>query len=385
MNKHTIEVKSTITNYKNFVRWFESEYSTRPIEQCDRWELREGLSYYNLSEYRTDKNIQEIATAIKNNQLISWENQHFTILDEAMLQHELRKLNLELISINQFPLNSVDLKPNIKKAPIKNIFLHKYWASIIKINKLLDKFYIKDYSYFFLACVGMLYVGHWEMLFLSFWAAHFYWAFSEYAEHEYLIHKYVIPKNTLLKYLITMYTMSVNPNLYKNKECCKQYHFTHHIEWGTTKDVFTEDIKQGKYYNFRFSPFDKPSADELSLMLREYCEYPLIIKHLRLIQIAFYALLLWIIGLEYFLYLVMIPLMLVPFLLIQHDWYLFKFGHQNYKFLWPLALNQAWHYEHHVNFRNRPSSINETFFGPRWIRYINLQYYFARLFFKVNK
>jgi len=197
------------------------------------------------------------------------------------------------------------------------------------------------------------------------------WMPADVIRHEYVEHGYIIPKNKIVRFLIETYIQILVPSTHHDQDGVVSYHQTHHRLWKTEQDLFTKRVEQ-----------------ELVPGLKDYdislIRKPKTTNYLVEIKILCLIILAWTIGISGVVFLFLLPYTLVNVLNFQHDWYLSRFGERNYPWLFPIALNQSWHYEHHKRFKKIPNSVGDLFMGPSWVKFVNPQYYFAIIFFKSN-
>jgi hypothetical protein len=362
--------------YEKFLHWYaKGDYSNRPIVECSQGEIREALSYFTNDNSLTVKGIID---AIRKNKEISWNN--LDLLDEAILIKQLRELGYDTKLIDQLPNSSVELLKICSKIPRLPIL--QYRLSKIK-NKLK---HIPIPGYFILVSLGL--IVYFDVL-LSIYSLIFtwcVWAVSEVPKHDYIEHNYIIPKNRISKYIIDFILCLLNPEIYSDRDRWQKIHDLHHKEWLTESDTLTRAIDQGIILSMiKHSPFLKPNSRSLDKILSLYPEFPWVFEHLIKIKVLIAVTLFLLLGPQLFLYFVAIPAALKLGFEGQHDWFIIRFGERNYWFLWPIALNQAWHLKHHQTYNKAPKTWNDIFQGPSWVRYINPQYYLTVLLFKINK
>jgi hypothetical protein len=243
-----------------------------------------------------------------------------------------------------------------------------------------------NYVYFSLIIAAMIYYNNWHLLLVSAIITYVFWASVEIIKHEYLEHRYIVPKNEILTYIIDIVICMSYPGSYVNRTDWINSHMFHHKYWKSDRDLLTAQlVGPGLLKGLgKFKPLAKPTPENLEKWLVLHPTFPWIFKYLREIEYALIILFIMSFGLEYFLYIVIIPPVVKSILDLQHDWYMVKFGERDYWFMFPLSLNQSWHLYHHINFRHIPTTWDEVFNGPTWVKYFNIQYYVARLLCKLR-
>jgi hypothetical protein len=363
--------------YEKFLNWYATgKYSNKAIVDCSRGEIREALSYFISDE--NSLTVTDIVKSIRKNIEISWKD--LDLLDEAILTKELRNLGYDPKLVDQFPNNSRDLLKVCLKLPYLTIIKNSLRKAKSKIHNLVI------YWYFIFICLGI--TVYFDLL-LSIYSLIFtwcIWALTEVPKHDYIEHNYIIPKNKIIKYIIDFVLSLLNPEIYADKENWQKMHDLHHKNWQSELDTLTRLIDQGIILAMiKHKPFVKPNSLALGKILSLYPEFPWLFKHLIKIKVLISIILLLLLGPQLFLYFVAIPAALKLGFEGQHDWYIIRFGERNYWFMWPLALNQAWHLKHHQSYNRAPNTWNDIFQGPKWVRYVNPQYYLTRLLFKINR
>lgn len=365
------------SKYEKFLDWYATgKYSNKPIVDCSCGEVREALSYFITNE--SNSTVIGIVNSIRKNIEISWTD--LNLLDEAILIKELRDLGYDPKLVDQFPNNSHDLLALCSKLPYLTVVKNSLFKATSKIQNLVIPWY------FVFVCLGL--TVYFDLL-LSIYSLIFtwcIWALTEVPKHDYVEHNYIVPKNKIVKYITDFILSLLNPEIYADKESWQKMHDLHHKNWQSELDTLTRAIDQGIVLAMiNHKPFIKPNSQTLNKILSLYPEFPWIFKYLIEIKVLVAIGLFLLLGPQLFLYFVAIPAALKLGFEGQHDWYIIRFGERNYWFMWPLALNQAWHLKHHQSYNRAPNTWNDIFQGPNWVRYINPQYYLARVLFKINK
>lgn len=366
--------------YDLFRSWYATgTYSNRLLEDCSQSELREALSYF-VSNEEQNLTVNNIINSIVHNRQFSWSKKELDLFAEAILVNKLRTIGYDLQLVDTLPNNTEKLLKICSRLPLLTILKNKVYNTFDKFKKISIPWY------FISVCLGLFVYFN---LLLSIYSLIFtwsIWALTEIPKHDYIEHRYIKPKNTIIKYLLDFILYLLNPELYADRKSWQRMHDLHHKNWRSDKDTLTYAIDQGiilAMINHR--PFVKPDSQNLKLLLTDYTKLQWLFKYLIEIKIVIAMVLFLLLGPQLFLYFVAIPAALKLGFEGQHDWYIIRFGERNYWFMWPLALNQAWHLQHHQTYNRAPTSWNDIFQGPKWVRYINPQYYIARSLFKINK
>jgi hypothetical protein len=368
------KIKLHLPEYQKFFEWYSyGNYSHQSIESLSKCELREALSYY-LADV-DDQFLDKVAYSVQYNTLFSWKSKDINLVTEARIIRRLRTIGYNTNLIPKFPEDSVELLKICSKIDIISAGKNKFYTIKPKLLECLSRIP----WYFIFVCLGIVIYFDPTMAMWSLIVSYLLWVITEIPKHDYIEHRYIIPKNKFIKGLIDFLLYLLNPSMYADQKSWQQLHDQHHKNWRTEKDQLTYAIDQGIVRALiSFKPFQLPTNLDNN-------QHSWVFANLIKIKIAIAVILLLCLGPQLFLYLIAIPAGLKLGFEGQHDWFIIRFGERNYWFLWPLTLNQAWHLQHHQTYNRAPTSWDDIFLGPRWIRYINPQYYIARSLFKINK
>ena len=359
------------------------------INQFQIWELREALSYTLELDYFIDEDqnpgIIKVITAITNKEIdYTWDK--LTLLQEAKIQSELRTRGLEIkcFELNEFPTSIKDFDPII------NI----NWRIALKFKIYKSIRFIDEYKYFlFLYMI----IGY-NVIFFNFqfllsslifsYTLHF---LLQIIEHDYIMHEYIVPKNKVIEYIVT-YVARISLG---NYEQVKASHMNHHYFWNQSQDYHTILIRQSKI---------KSLLDANIYALAKYQTLVDKILEKGLIKLNKMNFLHRFLNDNYFLTISIIGAIMlscfgiagfVGFFLTPMVYHI-VFGsapdvtmnmpnkQKNLPWLWPLLLRDAWHYQHHIKYTpNEFKKIEDIFFGPKILMYLNFEYYLIKLFFKI--
>lgn len=371
------ELKHNLTDYNQFVNWFRS-YANKDISTAEPWLVREALSYwFKTPKYHT---VKHIVKAVLANKDYSWDQ--LNIVDQALLVRKLRYHGYEVESLDVLPCNSIDFRQILRKISLKEQVKHKWhdWNIYGRIYDVFD-----NYLCLTTIILGLIYYHNLKLLALGLAVTWILWALLEIIKHEYFEHRYVVPKNALIAYLadLTLYTFT--PKIYIDKAQAIREHNYHHLYWKTERDLFIQKVRGSLIPGLDDPMFlQAPSNTNLAKLLESYAQGKFFIRHLVKLRLVFALAITLIFGLDIFIYLVLLPVILKTVLEYQHDLYIDRFGERDYWWLWPISLNQAWHLEHHRTFKYKPQTWNDIFRGPRLFKYLNPQYYFIRLLFRLK-
>jgi len=373
-------MEQSILNSPEFEQWFSSTYHKK-INEVSVGELREALSFYYHTASK-NKLVNKIVKAIKHNTNLDWSQSDLSIDDQAVLVKLLREGGYSLDLIDYFPQNTTELKSKLSRC--RPMYWHEKLHIKIKsfLNILPER---QEYVYGPLIIFGLVYFANLQLFLYSILITWILWAILEFPKHDYFEHGYVIPKNKFAGHLVDFVLYFVYPTLYADRLNWINVHVRHHKFWRQEQDTFfhvVNEFKEILRHIFKCHFFKKPNGTDLLKMQNEHKSCSYIFKYIPEIRICLFILFIALFGFEYFFYLFLIPLISKIIFDGQHDWYMSKFGERDYWFLFPIALNQSWHLYHHENYLTIPRTWDDIFLGPKWVKYINPQYYVARLLFK---
>jgi len=327
-----------------------------------------------------------IIDSIRFDNSLGWAT--LSLVDEAKIQYKLRQLGYELTCVDQWPTTVNEFKLIIEDYSPSKLIKNKIQIVPIVAQKIVSKLsqtFVVKFGYLIFCLVMLGYYHDWIMLAQGALFGYLMWAWVEFADHDYMEHRYVVPKNKVIKHFVEYLCYIFMPATYANKIESIRLHTYHHIYWKGEKDKYTQSINDIPVPGF-FNPplFTKPNAKNMQRLLNEYPEFPYIVKYFREIEILISLIVIATLGFKFYFFFFLIPILIRPPLQAQHDFWLTNLGERDHYLLFPLALNQAWHVTHHNNFRIVPKTWSEVFNGPWWVKYVNPQYYFGRLFFKLR-
>lgn len=379
---HSKEIKSKLNDYPEFVEWFEdSAFSNgRNMDQLARWELREALSYY-YAILEDTSTIDDIVDDVVKNQQADWESTPLNLVDEARIQAKLRQSGYEIACTDHWPSNTIEFKKLLTQVEIPKPITPSLMSKIVdQLNKLI----FFRYNYALASLILIFYYQDWLLLAISIWFAHLMWGIVEFADHDYFEHRYVVPKNRVLKHLIDYLCYIWMPYTYVDKAASMRVHMYHHKYWKTARDTFDHKISSAILWFTNPPIFSKPIAKVKNRLLNEYADFPYIVKYLREIEIVLSIIVILAVGFKYYFFFFLFPILLRGMFQGQHDMWFLILGERDHPWVFPIGLNQSWHLTHHATGMNIQKTWGEVFNGPWWVKYLNPQYYFGRLFFKLK-
>jgi hypothetical protein len=225
--------------------------------------------------------------------------------------------------------------------------------------------------------VASLVFGDWTMFVQGILLGYVVWIFLDVLRHEYIEHGYLKLRWSILDIPFRWISYHLSPALYHD-DLISTNHTLHHSKWKTSSDELTKRVKQEfipGFLDYDLGFLSQPkNVNQLSWPYKYYIEFKIIL--LVILSIEY--------GFANVFYYALLPLSITGFLQLQHDYYIRWLGERDHPWMFFLAYNQAWHYSHHISYKKKPNLISDLFMGPSWVKYINPQYYFTLIFFKLN-
>ena len=399
MNNQTLNL---IKQYANL-----EALGDQPIESIPLWELRDNMSH-NLKIKLDDREqslVDGILDHITRGNDFSWEPKLLTIAGEAKVQASLRLkgFDLKCFDLNIFPTNTKDLHEHldkysavetfkIKKDHVKNT-IQKYW-------QFIKEWYPKQYYVFFglFSIIGYAYAV-WARPDLLIYSLIMAWAFCNMSAiliHEWWTHDLVEPKNRVLHFIFDLFghCLFLTPRLKWRFE-----HRWHHKNWKTDKDIDYHFLNTPVWFYLLFAtPIQTVLKGETNpvpenfLQEREDCYkknivkfYPearFLEKHWVAVPVIANLVLMYLLGFVNYMYFVcgqafFFRCYIIGFNEIVTHWplKLTREEESNTPYLFPICCGTAYHKTHHYE----PTTI---VLGPGKLKYLNIQYWFIKLFFK---
>ncbi len=354
-----------------------------------RWEQRDFLSK-TIRKHSDNYNLVKIiCSKFLDNSDYSWDSNQLTVEDEALILQILRfkGYGINDIFLNQFPSSiqelrkytfSLDLsKPNGLSGLYKKI----------KQTCLLEVFF------FVISVLGII-------CFYSsmFWySLLFAWAFINcivIVVHEGWGHGYIESKNKIFGYIFDLIASFVyllyNPkySLAYQKSYWKYSHRYHHTTWTMEDDGPTQQLKKGAFRHIFINYVHEDNLEyetKLNFYTRSYINtldpvqrfvetnsgWFVLVGHIALLCLLSFPAYFYFVFLQIWyarLYLTFAA-EYIPHKLMQDN--------RDLRWIFPIFANTAYHLEHHA----RPA-LRGFYLGEGWVKYINIQYWFIKLFYQ---
>jgi hypothetical protein len=366
MNVKLVKIVMATHNYNNY----------KSIEEFAVWELRESLSHIepttlSRSMSKNQKSeVDYIVASVLSTNLVDWTS--LTLLQEASIQRALIDNGYEIrcYALDIFPTSVTEL-------------LGLLIQSTCSESKVVSKsiwITMNNYSGSAIAVVTVGYIAFFFDIYLLLTAilvSHLLSYITQILDHDWCTHRYILPKNSIINILCRAWIMIMthDPNTFP------AIHMAHHVHWLNDKDPIHTNVT---------------SSGQLASLLNVICSFPsltpaALTKPNAKLQIGLLLLTyvtIWIVfGFTYVVYFCFLSKLWHNALTLIPDITLYALKkQQNFPWLWPLILRDAWHYEHHIKYHHKHyPKIEDLFHGPSWLKYLNFEYYFMKLFFKGRK
>lgn len=364
-------------------------HNKKSIKEFKAWELREALSYSMdlkifLSTEETNTVQDQVQQLLIGVETIKFGND---ILTQALIQQSLRQRGIEIkcFELDKFPKTSKELLPLLEKSKKSLVLTHYY-----KLER-----WLKSSLFVIMALVVVVYNLFFfdpALLLTGFLIAYFLHFILQIIEHEYWNHQYIIPKN---KYLEKVFKFILYFSL-GDIEVKRASHLHHHYYWGTKKDHLNTLILSSKYGHLFGTEKDAVNSDYILWQRMVEKGHKKLEKENKLSRFAsknqiLLLALLCVLSVIVFGLPVMINIFFVS--IVWHQiWgampdvaFYIAGKRENFPWLWPLMLRDAWHKSHHLKYKVTDfEKIEDLFPGPKWLKFISFEYYLIKGFFKFN-
>lgn len=369
------------------------------------WEQRDLLSHsINLSITKTEELlIAAIVTNLINGTDYSWEHTSLSLVAEAKLQRtlRLRGYNLQCCDLNIFPQSIQQLILHIDRHSLQlQIIANLKFAKDHIYSILLYAYFRISYFVFSIANSTLGIKSTVLMLILLLWshninyflyALAFGYVFSNCMTlvfHEYWVHRQLRPKNRIIGFVFDYLC-----HLIVHDRISWIYsHTYHHRHWKTPQDIEVNAMLADSWvYYFMFaSPVHGNSAHTVaieagraSVMEHLPPESQFLQKYVIEITIATHLIFLLIFGLSIYTYFLLFQIWIFHKYIVVFDELVTHYNDKNRDeevdnpYLFPICCGTAYHKSHHALF-------DSIILGPGKLKYLNIQYYFVKLFYNIT-
>lgn len=366
-----------------------TNWGGRPFEQYQRWEQREMLSFLsNLPASTNMKKIKEIISAFRQHDNdYTWSQ--LDLNDEAWVQYLLRNngFALQCYNLNKFPTSIIDLCRLTKRLPVVEYIKLKWPTNLY--HRFLG---VETVVYILIALAGLIYYKF-DLIWWSLLAS---WAMANTALnvlHEYWSHGAITPRNRVFAWILEIYgyliTIATISDKKQRQDMTCAHHYHHRYFKDLSRDNINSNLENNNWfrYIFKFNMYVTPeinkfyaeeSERDFAPIYNKFGRYTkFVCDHTRIVLFLVHLTLFLLLGIKYYLYFVIIPILFYDVMLYTVvEWTFWKFAKndENLPILFPIILGSAYHNDHH----RWPGAV---IVGPRPWRYLNPQYWFIRIFF----
>ena len=395
-----------------------THWGDTPVDQIPLWEVRDILSMSDFIDLTSDEN--ELVNLIVKHTIkkihYSWNADELSIIGEAKIQYLLRAkgYDLQCFDLNVFPTSSIELATCLRQ-PSTRLKMHSMLTRVtsklteIILNTALkrseDLFFIGNSYVVYGTYIGLIYaliVAPWYLFLVALLVG---WAMCNCITmtiHEDWVHDLIIPRNRVFAFIFNY----IGYVVWGVKRSQWRYrHIDHHKVWKTPIDPY---ITWKDYSGWRIAltnlPMEGPSNKRLLAdpafieYSRKYEEgfldyYPKYLnsltpesqfleKHETIILLLTHVAFFLAFGAVNYIYFLLLQCFLfrryiiVFDELVTHHNDLSREEETNQTHWFPICCGTAYHTTHHYN----PTTV---VLGPGWMKYVNIQYYFTRLFYKL--
>lgn len=371
----------------------------------DIWEQRDLLSHkINLTVTKNEQLlITAIVSSIINKTELTWNRSALSIVAEAKLQQTLRLRGYELFcnNLNNLPESCQELLQyvadyswHLQRTTNLNFIKYSTYSIVSNIytNIFNNIFPIVSSTRHITSTILIIALLVWinNLTFLLY-ALIVGYAISNcmtLVVHEYWVHQQMQPKNRAIGFIFDY----LGHLLIHDKIAWIYAHRYHHQYWKTSKDVeVTAMLDYGWFYYFvSASPVHGHAAHQQAIeseknskIAQELPESQFLIQHAEGITIISHLLFLLAFGLSIYVYFLLFQVWIFHKYIIFFNEMVTHYNHRSAQeekdipWLFPICCGTAYHKSHHV----LSSSI---IIGPGRLKYLNIQYYFIKLFYNIT-
>ena len=200
-------------------------------------------------------------------------------------------------------------------------------------------------------------------------------------------HNYLIPKNKVFKFILDILGYLTTLPSRKGtspKVFWKYIHPIHHRYWkDPEKDYLQWELNHNHWLRYLFT-VDARHRQSLNHWGDHFNLHESFIdRHFNLVVISLHLLFLFLLGFKYYFYFVLFQIwaferqMALVGEIVPHINKHTQEEEHDQPLLFPFYGESAYHVSHHKN----PTELN---LGPGWTKYLNIQYYFVKLFYNIN-
>ena len=396
-----------------------SHWRDTPVDQIPLWEVRDILSMdgqYTLTPQENEL-VESIVKRTIKKIPYTWNADELSIIGEAKIQYLLRAkgYDLKCFDLNIFPTSSTELATHLR--PLSTMLkMHSMLTRVtnklteIILNNALrigkDLHFLGNSYIVYGTYIGLIYaliVAPWYLFLVGLLVG---WAMCNCITmtiHEDWVHDLIIPRNRFFAFILNY----IGYVLWGVKRSQWRYrHIDHHKVWKTSIDPYiTWKGFSGWYISLTTLPLDGLESKRLSAepafieYSRKYDEgfleyYPKYLnsltpesqfleKYETIILLLTHVVFFFAFGAVNYVYFLLLQCYLFRRYIIVFDEIVTHFNdlsreeETDQTHWFPICCGTAYHTTHHYN----PTMV---VLGPGWMKYVNIQYYFTRLFYKLK-
>ena len=373
---------------------------TNPI-----WEQRDILSHsINLPVTRDEELlINAIITNLTNKTNFQWSRELLSIHGEARLQQSLRLRGYDLYcaNLNVLPESTVELAQymvsySLRVRIIANLKFFKnhthtffgmmYHPAIARLFTYLSSTSGTNSTIIIIALLA--WINNTSYLFYALVVGYIVSNCMTLVFHEYWSHNQLRPKNRIIGFIFDYIC-----HLFVHDRISWIYtHTYHHKHWKSVQDIeVTDMLHMGWFHYFIFaSPVHgnpghhaATEANRASMMSRLLPESQFLQTHVKEITVATHLIFLLTFGLPIYVYFLLFQIWIFHKYIVVFDELVTHYNnktrdeeHDN-PYLFPICCGTAYHKSHHA-------LLDSIILGPGKLKYLNIQYYFIKLFYNIT-
>lgn len=374
-------------------------------DDTSRWEQRDLLSHsINLSVTKTEELlITTIVTNLINKTDYSWDHTSLSLVAEAKLQRALRLRghNLQCCDLNIFPQSIQQLLQYIDSHSLQLQIIANLKFAKDHIYSILLYAYFKIFYFVFFIVTSTLGIASTILILALLGWTHninyFWYALGigyvlsncmTMVIHEYWVHQQLRPKNRIVGFVFDY----IGHLLVSDRISWVYAHSYHHIHWKSPQDIEVTTMLTNSwiYYLAGASPVHGNIAHASSIEARRESETNRLLPESKFLQkyiveltIITHLVLLLIFGFTAYVYFVLFQIWLFHKYIVGFNELVTHYNNKTREeeadipYLFPICCGTAYHKSHHA-------LSDSIILAPGKLKYLNIQYYFVKLFYNIT-
>ena len=360
-------------------------WGNKPIEEFSRWEQREIYSYQDIDEQDTKLElVNKIVQVVNDSSDLNWAQDDLDLISESLIQKKLRdnnNLEIKCWKLDNFPTSIAELKLLVYSATTSKL------KTKLQLRNITDSLWVPLSIIF--SVIGLIYYKF-DLIGWCFLASYIICNTVTLIIHEKWAHNILVPKNRYVGYLLDFYAyfISHSTSFHSFNSPPKAgwvQHLYHHRFYNTKNDHVKDELSNGRlrYYFMWFMKIDQNlMRKHIKMVRKDYREMynkldkveKFLENHSFKLVVISHIILFFTLGIHYYFYFVFLPCACFRNVLQLVE--SFCYDEDNF-WLFPLVLGHAYHASHHNN-------SNKLILGPAISKYLNIQFYFVKLFYHVR-